>query len=102
MMNKPKQQHLDCIPRKPPAPREAPASRRARRPLRCLECGVEEVWPAPGWYKLERCLLRSGVPPEILNRAERRAWAGEVVRWKGCFCSLKCLARSLDRFQRAP
>jgi hypothetical protein len=82
-----------------PEPKQQSAPERVRKPLRCRECGAKADWPAAGWYELRRRILRGSVPPDVLNEAQRRAWARDVEQWMGSYCGLTCLERSMTRLK---
>ena len=51
----------------------------------------------PGWYWLRRSIVRGSIPPDVLNAEARRNWAHQNQQRMGLFCSIECLARSMER-----
>jgi hypothetical protein len=90
-----------CRGATPPALASSPGRDAVARPKRltCRECRTKTLWPAAGWYSLDRRIVPGSVPPEVLNEAERRSWARLNRQWMGIFCSMTCLGRSMKRLQ---
>jgi len=85
----------------PPVSASSPGRDAVAKPKRltCRECRAKTLWPAAGWYSLDRRIIPGSVPPDVLSEAERHTWARLNRQWMGLYCSMACLRQSLGRLE---